>query len=130
MDLEKCFYDGLSAISANNIDKAINIFQSMLTVTRIKHETWRRYLEDALFQLGQCYATKGDLAKSNFYYTAFVKKAPHNSSHKSALLYLGKNYLSLKNYDKAAYFLGKVAAAKPFDSFSTQARKLLKTFKK
>ncbi|MBN1525836.1 MAG: response regulator [Spirochaetales bacterium] len=129
VDIEKRFYDGLSAISSNSIDEAIGIFQSLLKVTRIKRESWRRYLEDALFQLGQCYATKGDFDKSNSYYAAFVKKAPHNTSHKSALLYLGKNFLIQKKYDKAAYFLTKVANAKPFDSFSTQARKLLKTFK-
>jgi len=126
-DIEKAFYDGLSCISSNNLQEAISIFQAILKVTRLKRETWRRYLEDSLFQLGQCYATLGNLDKSNAYYSAFIQKAPHNTSHKSALWYMGKNYYTMKNWAKSAHYLKLVMETKPFDSFSTQARKLLKT---
>jgi DNA-binding NarL/FixJ family response regulator len=126
-DVEKRFYEGLTAISANNIKKAIGIFQSLISITRLKKESWRRYLEDALFQLGQCHAALGEFEKSNSCYAAFITKAPHNTSHKSALLYMGKNYIALKNYAKAAHYLNKVITAGPADSFNTQARKLLKS---
>ncbi|RPJ03424.1 MAG: response regulator, partial [Spirochaetaceae bacterium] len=115
-DVEKAFYDGLSAISSNELQEAISIFQAILKVTRLKRETWRRYLEDALFQLGQCYATLGNLDRSNAYYSAFIQKAPHNTSHKSALWYMGKNYYAMKNYPKAAAYLKQVMETKPFDS--------------
>jgi CheY-like chemotaxis protein len=125
-DIEKRFYDGLSAISANNLPEAIGIFESIIKVTRIKRDTWRHYLDDSLFQLGQCYAATGDLARSNTCYQTFISKAPHNSSYKSALLYMGKNYITLKDKVKAAACLKKVINTPPFDSFGTQARKLLK----
>ncbi|MBN2350959.1 MAG: tetratricopeptide repeat protein [Spirochaetales bacterium] len=127
MDVEKRFYDGLSAISANNLPEAIAVFESLIKLTRLKKESWRRYLDDALFQLGQCHAAAGRYEKSNGYYKAFIAKAPHNLSYKSALLYLGKNYIALKNNAKAAVYLKQVINTPPFDSFGTQARKLLKT---
>jgi CheY-like chemotaxis protein len=133
IDIEQKFYDGLSAISAGDIKSAITVFHSLLKITRIKKESWRRYLEDSLFQLGQCYATLKQYKKSNVCYLQFINKAPHNSSHKSALLYLGKNYLNLKDFTKAKNYLMKVADMRPYDSFSTQARKFLKkleSFKK
>ncbi len=125
-DIEKQFYDGLSAISANNLPEAIAVFESIIKVTRLKRETWRHFLDDALFQLGQCYAATGNLPKSNTCYKAFIAKAPHNLSFKSALLYLGKNYIALKENAKAAVYLKQVVNTPPFDSFGTQARKLLK----
>jgi len=127
VDVEKRFYDGLTAISENNLPEAIAVFESLIKLTRIKKETWRRYLDDALFQLGQCHAAAGRYEKSNGYYKAFIAKAPHNLSFKSALLYLGKNYIALKNNAKAAVYLKQVVNTPPFDSFGTQARKLLKT---
>jgi CheY-like chemotaxis protein len=126
-DIESRFYEGLSAISANNLAEAISVFESIIRVTRLKRETWRHFLDDALFQLGQCYAATGNLQKSNTYYKTFIAKAPHNSSYKSALLYLGKNFIALKENAKAAVYLKQVINTPPFDSFGTQARKLLKT---
>jgi CheY-like chemotaxis protein len=133
IDVESKFYDGLSAISAGDIKSAITVFHLLLKITRIKKESWRRYLEDSLFQLGQCYATLKQYEKSNACYLQFINKAPHNTSHKSALLYLGKNYVAMKDMEKARSYLTKVADMRPYDSFSTQARKLLKkleSFKK
>jgi CheY-like chemotaxis protein len=126
-DVEKIFYEGLSAISANNFAEAIGYFESIIKVTRIKRDTWRHYLDDALFQLGQCHAATGNLEKSNTYYKNFIAKAPHNLSFKSALLYLGKNYIALKDNAKAMVYLKQVINTPPSDSFATQARKLLKT---
>jgi len=101
INVEQKFYDGLSAISGDKIKNAITIFHSLLKITRIKKESWRRYLEDSLFQLGQCYATLKEYKKSNACYLQFINKAPHNLSHKSALLYLGKNYVAMKDINKA-----------------------------
>ncbi len=126
-NVEQRFYDGLSAISANSLPEAITIFESIIKMPRLKRETWRHYLDDALFQLGQCYAAVGNLPQSNTCYKSFIAKAPHNSSYKSALLYLGKNYIALKDNAKAAVYLKQVINTPPFDSFGTQARKLLKT---
>jgi CheY-like chemotaxis protein len=126
LDVEKWFYEGLSAISGGKINDAIRIFHSLLKITRIRKESWRRYLEDSLFQLGQCYATLKDYKKSNACYLQFISKAPHNTSNKSALLYLGKNYLAMKDFDKANNYLTQVVNMRPYDAFSTAARKLLK----
>ncbi len=126
LDVEKKFYEGLSAISAGKIKDAILIFHALLKTTRIKKEAWRRYLEDSLFQLGQCYGALKEYKKSNVCYLKFITKAPHNSSHKSALLHLGKNYLDMREYDKAAGYFRKVVHMHPYDAFSTQARKMLK----
>jgi CheY-like chemotaxis protein len=126
LDVEQKFYEGLSAISAGKIKDAIMIFHALLKTSRIKKESWRRYLEDSLFQLGQCYGTLKEYKKSNACYLQFITKAPHNTSHKSALLHLGKNYLDMKDYNKAAAYFRQVMNMRPYDAFSTQARKMLK----
>jgi CheY-like chemotaxis protein len=126
-NVEKRFYEGLSAISDNNLPEAIAVFESLIKLTRIKKESWRRYLDDSLFQLGQCYAATSQYDKSNAYYKTFIAKAPHNLSYRSALLYLGKNYIALKDNAKAVVYLKQVINSSAADSFSTQARKLLKT---
>jgi CheY-like chemotaxis protein len=126
-DVEKRFYEGLSAISDNNLPEAIAVFESIIKLTRIKKESWRRYLDDSLFQLGQCYAATSQYDKSNAHYKTFIAKAPHNLSYRSALLYLGKNYIALKDNAKAAVYLKQVINSSAADSFTTQARKLLKT---
>jgi CheY-like chemotaxis protein len=126
LDVEQKFYEGLSAISAGKIKDAILIFHALLKTSRIKKESWRRYLEDSLFQLGQCYGTLKEYKKSNACYLQFITKAPHNTSHKSALLHLGKNYLDMRDYNKAAAYFKQVMNMRPYDAFSTQARKMLK----
>ena len=126
VDVEALYYDALTAISHDKIPQAIQIFETIVKVNRLKRETWRRLVEESFFQLGQCYAALKQYEKSNYYYATFINKAPHNSSIKSALLYMGKNYLALNNKGKAALYFKKVIALQPVDSFTTQARKLLK----
>ena len=83
-----------------------------------------------MFHLGQCYARLKDYKQSNKYYQDFINKAPHHNCAKEALLYLGKNHQAMKDYLKATYYYKKVINMRPFDSFSTQARKLLKKISK
>jgi tetratricopeptide (TPR) repeat protein len=126
VDVESKFYEGLSAIAANQIDKAITIYKSLLGLTNIKKERWLKYIEESMFHLGQCYARLKKYKESNKYYTDFIQKAPYHNCVKEAFLYLGKNHESMKDYQKAVYYYKKVINMRPYDSFSTQARRLLK----
>lgn len=126
VDVESQFYEGLSAIAANQIEKAIKIYKSLLGLTNIKRERWLKYIEESMFHLGQCYARLNNYKLSNKYYTDFIQKAPYHNCVKEAFLYLGKNHETMKDYQKAIYYYKKVINMRPFDSFSTQARKLLK----
>jgi tetratricopeptide (TPR) repeat protein len=125
VDIEALFYEGLSAIAANHINKAIQIYKDILGLTNIKRETWLRYVEESLFHLGQCYARLKEYDKSNKFYSDFVTRAPHHNCVKEALLYLGRNYEAMNDFEKASNYYKKVITMRPFDSFSTQARKLL-----
>jgi DNA-binding NarL/FixJ family response regulator len=126
VDVEALFYEALSATAANQIEKAINIYQSLLKITNIKRERWLKYIEESMFHLGQCYSRLKDYRKSNKHYQDFIARAPYHNCVKEALLYLGKNHEALHDYTKASYYYKKVINMRPFDSFSTQARKLLK----
>ncbi|MBN2441898.1 MAG: tetratricopeptide repeat protein [Spirochaetales bacterium] len=130
VDVEAHFYEGLSAIAANQIERAIEIYKSLLDLTNIKKERWLKYIEESMFHLGQCYARLKDFKQSNKYYSDFISKAPYHNCVKEALLYLGKNYEAMKDFPKAIYFYKKVINMRPFDSFSTQARKFLKSIVK
>lgn len=126
VDVETKFYEGLSAIAANQIEKAITIYKSLLELSNIKRERWLKYIEESMFQLGQCYARLKNYKQSNKYYNDFIQKAPYHNCVKEAFLYLGKNHATMKEYQKAVYYYKKVINMRPFDSFSTQASKLLK----
>lgn len=126
LDMEKHYYAGLSAMASNRIDDAINTFQSMIKVSRIKQGRWLHYLEESLFQLGQCYAQQKNYQQSNKFFLEYLARVPNCKSIKSVYFYIGKNYHALKNYNKAGIYYNKVIKLKPYDSFSTQARKLLK----
>jgi len=130
IDVEAKFYEGLSAIAANQVEKAIDIYKSLLKLSNIKRERWLKYIEESMFQLGQCYARLKKFKQSNKYYLEFIQKAPYHNCVKEALLYLGKNHHAMKDYQKAVYYYKKVINMRPFDSFSTQARKYLKKISK
>jgi tetratricopeptide (TPR) repeat protein len=125
VDVEAKFYEGLSAIAANQIEEAINIYRDILSLTNIKREKWLRYVEESLFHLGQCYARLKDYEKSNKYYSDFITRAPHHNCVKEALLYLGRNHEVMHDFERAANYYKRVIGMRPFDSFSTQARKFL-----
>ena len=125
VDVEARFYDGLSAIATNDIESAIQIYRDILCLTNIKKETWIRYIEESLFHLGQCYARLKDFKTSSKFYVDFITRAPNHNCVKEALIYLGKNCEALNEPEKAANYYKKVVNMKPFDSFSTQARKFL-----
>lgn len=125
-DLEKKYYAGQSAIMLGNIDEAIRIFEDMINLTSIKKEGWRRYVEQALYQLGICYAKKNAYDKSTDYYSKFVKRAPHNDLVKEAILNVGINWEAQGDIQKAVNFYKKVISMPPLDSVTTRARKYLK----
>jgi len=126
VNIENQYYEGLSAIAANQIEKAINIYTSLINLTNIKQEKWLKYIEESRFQLGQCYARLKDFMQSNKYYLDFITRFPNHNSIKEAHLYVADNYTALKDYSKASFYYKKVINMRPFDSLSTQARKLLK----
>ncbi|MBN1696703.1 MAG: tetratricopeptide repeat protein [Spirochaetales bacterium] len=130
VDVEALFYEALSATAANQIEKAIGIYHSLLNLTNIKRERWLKYIEESMFHLGQCYARLKDYKNSNRHYHNFITRAPYHNCVKEALLYLGKNHEALHDFAKASYYYKKVINMKPFDSFSTQARKQLKKIMK
>ncbi|MBN1412706.1 MAG: response regulator [Spirochaetales bacterium] len=129
-DVESQYYEGLNAIGANQIDKAIEIFSSIIKISSIKTERWRHYIEETYFQLGLCYSRKNEFEKSIKLYKEFVTRAPHHKNIKAALLYIGQSYQKLKVLPKAAFYYKKVMSLKPFDSFSSQATKLFKKIEK
>ncbi|MBN2736394.1 MAG: response regulator [Spirochaetales bacterium] len=126
VDVEAKFYEALSAVAGNQINHAIQIYDNLLSLTNIKKEGWRRYIEESLFHLGQCYSRLQDFEKANKYYKEFICKVPHHNCVKESILYLGQNYQAMKDYNRASAYYKKVINMKPFDSFSTQASKLLK----
>jgi tetratricopeptide (TPR) repeat protein len=130
IDIESLFYDGLSAIAANELEKAIKIYKDIITVTNIKREKWLHYVEESFFHLGQCHARLKDYAKSNKYYADFITRAPHHNSVKEALLYLGRNHEAMRDLDRASNYYRKVMNMQTFDAFSTQAKKFLSKISK
>jgi len=130
VNIEEKFYEGLSAVAAMRYDNAIEIYKFILQQTNIKHESWLRYVNETYFQLGQCYANIKEYEISNQYFLTFISKAPNHIFVKETLLYLGKNYETMQNITKASYFYQKVLNTRPFDSFTTQARKFLTKMEK
>ncbi len=125
VDIESMFYEGLSAIAASQIEKAIKIYKDIINVTNIKREKWLHYVEESFFHLGQCHSLLKDYPKSNKYYADFITRAPHHGSVKEALLYLGRNHEAMNDLERASNYYKKVINMQPFDSFSTQAKKFL-----
>ena len=64
LNLESLYYEGQSSLALGNLDGAIKAFEGMIGVTSIKKESWRRYVEEALYQLGVCYSKKKDFQEA------------------------------------------------------------------
>ncbi|GEM_PF-2186166 len=129
VDLQQKFYEGQSAMATGQIDAAIEVYSSMLGLTSIKREGWRRYVEEAMFQLGRCYALKKDWENSTEHYGKFVSRAPKHERVKEALLNVGINYENQNDLTKAINFYKKVISLAPMDSLTTKARKRIKKIK-
>lgn len=130
INVEDRFYEGLSAIAAAQYDRAISIYQHILDLTNIKHEIWLRYINEALFQLGHCYARLKDYRRSNKHFALFITKAPRHNFVREALLHIGQNHETMENYPRAAHYYQKVLKIRPMDSYTTRARRLLNKLEK
>ena len=130
INVEEKFYEGLSAIATSRYDHAIEIYNFILGLTNIKHEAWLRYVKEAQFQLGHCYARLRNYRASNKHFARFISKAPRHNFVREALLHIGQNHESMQNFNKAADYYRKVLEIRPMDSYTTRARKLLEKLEK
>ncbi len=125
IDVPQLYYDGQSYLAREEIDEAIETFNKVLGVKRLK-DTWRRFIEDSYFQLGRCYMKKNDYGKALETFSTFITRAPNSDNNKNAYLLIGECYENSNKIDKAIAVYKKVMNMVPMDSVTTQARKRVK----
>ncbi len=126
-DVPAMYYEGQSYLARGEIQEAINIFNQILQVKRLK-DTWRRYIEDSYFQLGRCYMKLFDYKKAIEFLSQFIQKAPTSQYNKKAYFLTAECYEKLNDTSRAISIYKKLVNMPPYDSVSTQARKKLKKF--
>lgn len=124
-DVPAMYYEGQSHLARGEIQQAIEVFNQILNVKRLK-DTWRRYMEDSYFQMGRCYLKLGDYRKAIELFSQFIQKAPTSQYNKTAYFLTAECYEKLNDIQKAINIYKKLVNMPPFDSVSTQARKKLK----
>lgn len=124
-DVPSMYYEGQSYLARGEIQEAIQVFNQILNVKRLK-DTWRRYMEDSYFQMGRCYIKLGDYKKAIELFSQFIQKAPTSQYNKTAYFLTAECYEKLNDTPKAINIYKKLVNMPPFDSISTQARKKLK----
>ncbi len=126
-DVPSIYYEGQSYLARGETDKAMDVFNKILNVKRVK-DTWRRFIEESYFQLGRCYIKKNDYKKAIDLFSQFIQKAPTNQYNKTAYFLTADCYENLNDTSKAISIYKKLVNMPPFDAVSTQARKKLKKY--
>jgi len=126
-DVPSIYYEGQSYLARGETDKAMEVFNKILNVKRVK-DTWRRFIEESYFQLGRCYIKKNDYKKAIDLFSQFIQKAPTNQYNKTAYFLTADCYENLNDTSKAISIYKKLVNMPPFDAVSTQARKKLKKY--
>ncbi len=128
-DIPALYYQGQSCLLQGNIDGAIDIFNKIATTKKMK-DTWRRYVEDSLFQMGRCYIKKNEFKEAIEKFNQFIAKAPNSELNKQALFLIGECFEKMNDMTKAIMFFKKVVSMPPMDSITSQARKRLSSLEK
>ncbi|MBN1898974.1 MAG: tetratricopeptide repeat protein [Spirochaetes bacterium] len=126
-DIPALYYEGQSHLARGEIQQAMDIFNKVINTKRFK-DTWRRYIEDSLFQLGRCYIKTNDHNKAIEIFNQFIQKAPTSDFNKAAHFLTAECYEQLNETARAIAIYKKLVNMPPFDSVSTKARKKLKKF--
>jgi len=126
VDIPKLYYEGQSFLLHENIEKAIEVFEQILNVKKVK-DTWRRFWEESIFQLGRCLIKQEKYKEAIDKMNLFMQRAPNSDFYKQAYFLVGECYEKMKNIEKAVSIYKKLINMPPFDSISTQARKRVKT---
>lgn len=124
-DIPSLYYEGQSFLLNENVDGAVQIFEKILNTKKLK-DTWRRFREDSLYQLGRCFIKQGKYKEAMERFNDFISQAPNSELYKNAYLLIGECYENLNEPGKAITIYKKLIDMPPFDSVSTQARKKVK----
>lgn len=124
-EVPSLYYKGQSFLLNEDVDNAMVIFNQIIGVKKMK-DTWRKYVEDSLYQLGRCLYKKGQYKDSLAKADQFINRAPNSELIKHAYLLMGECYEKLNDLDKALSIYKKVADMPPLDSTSSQAKKKIK----
>ncbi len=128
-DIPSLYYEGQSFLLHEKIDEAVGVFNKILNTKKFK-DTWRKYLEDSLYQIGRCFIKMGQYKEAIDKFNQFIQKAPNSELHKNACYLVGECYENLNDINKAVIVFKKLIDMPPFDSVSTQARKKVKSLQK
>lgn len=125
-DIPALYYQGQSFLLQGNVDGAIDIYNKINCMKKMK-DTWRKYVEESLFQLARCYMKKNQFREAMDKFNQFIQKAPNSELYKQTHFLLAECYEHLNDLGKAVSLYKKVAVMMPNDSLSSQARKKLKS---
>lgn len=128
-DIPTLYYRGQSFLLHEDIDSAVDVFNKILKTKKLK-DTWRKYREDSLYQIGRCFIKKGQYKDAIVKFNDFVSIAPNSEFHKNAFLLIGECYENLNDSNRAVAVYRKIVNMPPFDSVTTQARKKIKNLEK
>ncbi|MDD5066153.1 MAG: tetratricopeptide repeat protein [bacterium] len=124
-DVPTLYYQGQSFLLQGNVDGAMDVFNKISNMKKLK-DTWRRYNEDALFQLARCQMKKNQYKDAMEKFNQFIQKAPSSELYKQAHFSVGECLEHLGDMNKALLMYKKVANMSPMDSLTSQARKKIK----
>lgn len=128
-DIPTLYYEGQSFLLHEDVESALQIFTTILNAKKLK-DTWRKYREDSLYQIGRCFIKKNQYKNAIVKFNDFVTQAPNSELHKNAYLLMGECYENLNEISRAVSIYKKIINIPPFDSVTTQARKRIKKLQK
>jgi len=124
-DLPSLYYEGQSFLAREEIDNAINVFNKILQVKRVK-DSWKRYRDESYFQLARCFFKKGDYTKSLSLLKEYLQLGALTDNYKEGYFVAAQCYEKLNQPQKAILIYKKLVDLPPMDSVSTRAKKRLR----
>ncbi len=125
IDITKKFYEGLSLFSQDKFEEAMEIYDSIGSVTRFKDEQTAKFAEKSLFEKGRCLIKMDKPLESIETFSNLIKKFQKTDLLKNALFNIGEAYEKLGKYDKAINFYQKVVNTPPKESINSKAKKAI-----
>lgn len=125
IDITKKFYEGLSLFSQNKFEEAMEIYDSIGSITRFKDEQTAKFAEKSLFEKGRCLMKMDKSLESIETFSNLIRKFQKTDLLKNALFNIGEAYEKLEKYDKAINFYQKVVNSPPKESINSKAKKAI-----
>ncbi len=84
-----------------------------------------KYVDDALFLLGECFYRKQDYSKAQRKFLELIRNFPNSKFVSESQLWLGKTYIELQDYETAEKSFHDILNSKAKDEIRDEARFLL-----